>query len=73
MEVSIAVWGVGDYHIKNLSTKKCKELVGTDVWNSIKQYGNEQSTNAYIVSIEMNKRLYEKYAGNQDYSKNFQK
>ncbi len=63
---------IGDYHISNLSTERCKEFVGLDIWNSIKKYGNEQSTNAYIVSIEMNKRLYEKYAGNQDYSKNFQ-
>lgn len=64
---------IEDYHISELSTRKCKELVGEDVWTSISRYGNEQSTNAYIVSAEYYKRIYEKYAGNQDYTRNFQK
>lgn len=64
---------IEDYHINNLATDKCKDLVGEETWNAISRHGSELSTNAYCASIELHKRWYEKYAGNQDYSKNFQK
>lgn len=64
---------IEDYHINDLDTQKCKDLVGLDTWNAISKHASELSTNAYCASIEMHKRWYEKYAGNQDYSKNFQK
>lgn len=62
---------IGDYHISDLDTVKVKRLVGEKTWNKIKERGSEQSTNTYCISIEMHKRWYEKYAGNQDYNKNF--
>lgn len=63
---------IGDYHVSDLDTGKVKKLVGTETWGHISKRANEQSTNTYCISIEMHKRWYEKYANNQDYTKNFQ-
>lgn len=62
---------IDDYHISDLDTDKVKTLVGERIWNTIALHGKEQSVNAYIMSIEQNKRLYEKFAGNQDYTRRF--
>ena len=62
---------IGDYHISDLDTQKIKKLVGDEIWNNIRNYGSEQSTNAYCAAIEMHKRWYLKYAGNQNYNRNF--
>jgi len=64
---------IEDYHINDLDTQKCKRMVGEDTWEAISRHGSELSTNAYCASIELHKRWYEKSAGNQDYTKNFQK
>lgn len=64
---------IGDYHISNLDTEKCRELVGDEVWQNIHTRANEMSTNAYVAAIEMHKRWYERAAGNQDYTRRFQK
>lgn len=64
---------IGDYHISNLDTEKCRELVGDEVWQNIHTRANEMSTNAYVAAIEMHKRWYERAAGNQEYTRNFQK
>lgn len=64
---------IGDYHISNLDTEKCREMVGEEVWENIHTRANEMSTNAYVAAIEMHKRWYERAAGNQDYTRNFQK
>ena len=64
---------IDGYHISHLSSEKCCYFVGDNIYKSIGRYGNEQSTNAYIASIEYYKRIYEKCAGNQDYSLRFLK
>lgn len=64
---------IGDYHISDLDSNKVKNMVGEEVWNTIRSYANEVNTNTYCATIEMHKRLYQKYCGNQDYTKNFQK
>lgn len=62
-----------DFHISDLDTNKVKQMVGDDTWNAIRENNSEMSTNAACATIEQHKRWYEKYAGNQDYNKNFQK
>lgn len=62
---------IDDYHISDLDTDKVRSLVGERIWDTIALHGKEQSVNAYIMTIEQNKRLYERFAGNQDYSKRF--
>lgn len=62
---------IGDYHISDLDTQKCRSLVGDETWEAIHTRANEMSTNAYVAAIEMHKRWYERAAGNQDYSKRF--
>ena len=56
-------------HINRIKTEKAQELVGFDKWNKIHQYNNEINTNFLCLSIEVLKRDYQKYAGNQDYYK----
>lgn len=62
---------IDDYHITQLDTAKVKRMVGEETYNAIRQRGSELSTNAYCATIEKHKRLYEKYAGNQDFTKRF--
>lgn len=62
---------IGNYHISDLDTDKVKKFFGDYTWDSIYEYANETSTNTYCVSIEMHKRWYQKYAGNQDYTTTF--
>lgn len=63
---------IGDYHVSDLDTDKVKKMFSTEVWDSIKTQASELSTNCYCSSIEMHKRWYQIYGGNQDYTKNFQ-
>lgn len=63
---------IGDFHVSNLDEDKVIKLVGENVYNAIK---NISQINActYCVSVEQHKRWYEKYCGNQDYSRRFYK
>jgi len=62
---------IDDYHISDFDTNKVKSLVGERIWNTIAIHSKETNVNAYVMTIEQNKRLYEKYAGNQDYTRRF--
>ena len=53
--------------IEWLDTDKVKDMVGEEIWNSIRLYQSARITNASIVSCEMYKRFYEIWCGNQDY------
>lgn len=56
------------YHVNDLDINKVKNLVGDKVWNEIREFNNELNTCSICASIEMYKRQYQKYAGNQDYN-----
>lgn len=62
---------IGDYHINDLDTNKIKKFVGNETYSKIRSVANEVSANAYVASIEMHKRWYQIYGGDQDYTKNF--
>lgn len=62
---------IQDYHISNLDTNKVKSFVGDDTFNAISEHNSEASTTAVCASIEMVKRQYQIYAGNQDYTNEF--
>lgn len=55
------------HHISSLNKSKCIELVGEKKYKKINEYNNEQNTNFLCASIELLKKDYQKYAGNQDY------
>lgn len=58
---------LGGHHIRNISAESVKRLVGDNIYNTIKEYNNEQNTNFLCLSIELLKRKYQNAAGNQDY------
>lgn len=62
---------IGDYHIADLDPRKIEDLVGPQVYSNISKLVVERNAPAYCASIEINKRIYEKYCGNQDYSRRF--
>lgn len=64
---------IEDYHINGLDSVKVRSLVGDKVYDFIRQNNSELSTTASCIAIEYHKRLYEKYAGNQDYTITFNK
>lgn len=53
-------------HINTINTKSIIEIVGQDKYNLIRQWNNETNTNFLCLSIEILKKEYTKYAGNQD-------
>ena len=62
---------IGDYHIADLDEKKIINIVGEEVYGNIKKLVIDRNAPAYCASIEINKRIYEKYCGNQDYTRRF--
>lgn len=60
---------IQDYHISDLDTNKIRALVGDETFDAILKHNSEPSTTAICASIEMVRRQYQKYAGNQDYTK----
>lgn len=62
---------LGDYRIGDLDEQKIIRIVGETVYNNIKNMVLDRNAPAYCASIEMCKRTYEKYCGNQDYSRRF--
>lgn len=62
---------IGDYHISDLDEQKIIKIVGQNVYDNIKSLVVDRNAPAYCASIEINKRIYEKYCGNQDYSRRF--
>lgn len=55
-------------HIRRLNTKRVKELVGEENWQHIFNIpNNETNTNFLCSSIEICKRDYQSWCGNQDY------
>ena len=55
------------YHISSINKAKCIKMVGEKRYKRINEYNNEQNTNFLCASIELLKKDYQKYAGNQDY------
>lgn len=62
---------MGDYRIADLDEQKVKFFVGEGLFNRVKELFIEKNVPAYCASIEMCKRQYEKYCGNQDFIKTF--
>lgn len=62
---------IDDYHIDDLDGRKIKSYFGDDIYNKIGSGTKEYRANAFCVSIERHKRLYQKNVGNQDFTINF--
>lgn len=64
---------IGNYHINDLDSLKVKNFFNEDTYDMIRGRNSELSTNSLCVTIEMHKRLYQLFGGNQDFTKIFQK
>lgn len=62
---------IEDYHISDLDRFKIIKRFGENTYREIEKRASEQSANAFCSTIELYKRRYEIYAGNQDYTRNF--
>lgn len=58
---------MGNYHIYDMDADKVKNIVGKNVFNRVEELFVKKNVPAYCASIEICKRQYEKYCGNQDY------
>lgn len=57
---------VNKNHVSKIDTEKVKRLVGENVFNTVRQFNNEQNTAVILLSIYKCLNGYKKYAGNQD-------
>lgn len=64
-----------DYHVSLLDTDKVRDFFGYDAWNDMRRTTDtdDHFASAMCMSIEYAKRIGEKYAGNQDYTRTFHK
>lgn len=54
-------------HISQIKTQEVINLVGIDLYNEVRKYNNETNSNYLCLSVEYLKKIYQKYAGWQDY------
>lgn len=62
---------IDGYHISDLSKVKVRQLVGDETYSKILEHNSDASTTAICASIELVKRQYQRFGGNQDYTKFF--
>lgn len=58
---------MGDYHIYDLDKEKVVQFVGEQAMQQVSELFVAKNVPAYCASIEICKRQYQKYGGNQDF------